>query len=147
MAIRAPWRRAACVQPHRLRPALYLSPLTCHVEQEVVMVVRWGREASSFLEPSWLNTAPFLSFHHLWAGSPSGRVETNSFLFRPSPCESLRAQGPCYRVSSPLVCMHAQLLGCVRLFATPWTVTCQAPLSMGFFQARILGWVVISSSR
>ena len=25
-----------------------------------------------------------------------------------------------------------QLLSCVRLFVTPWTVTCQAPLSMGF---------------
>ena len=28
-------------------------------------------------------------------------------------------------------------------FATPWTVACQAPLSMGFFQARILEWVAI----
>ena len=26
----------------------------------------------------------------------------------------------------------AQLLSCVRLFATPWTVALQAPLSMGF---------------
>ena len=25
----------------------------------------------------------------------------------------------------------------VRLFAIPWTVACKAPLSMGFFQARI----------
>ena len=24
------------------------------------------------------------------------------------------------------------LLSCVQLFATPWTVACQAPLSMGF---------------
>ena len=23
---------------------------------------------------------------------------------------------------------------CVRLFVTPWTVACQAPLSMGFFR-------------
>ena len=30
--------------------------------------------------------------------------------------------------------MHAQLLSHVRLFATPWTVARQAPLSMGFFQ-------------
>ena len=29
----------------------------------------------------------------------------------------------------------------------PWTVACQAPLSMGFFQGRILEWVAISSSR
>ena len=35
----------------------------------------------------------------------------------------------------------------VRLFATPWTVDCLAPPSMGFFQARILEWVAISFSR
>ena len=35
----------------------------------------------------------------------------------------------------------------VRLFATPWTVTYQAPPSMGFFQARILVWVAISFSK
>ena len=29
-------------------------------------------------------------------------------------------------------CMHAQSLSCVQLFATPWTVARQAPLSMGF---------------
>ena len=28
--------------------------------------------------------------------------------------------------------MCAQSPGCVQLFATPWTVACQAPLSMGF---------------
>ena len=35
----------------------------------------------------------------------------------------------------------------VQLFATPWTVAHQAPTSMGFFQARILKWVAISSAR
>ena len=35
----------------------------------------------------------------------------------------------------------------VRLFWTPWTVACQAPLSMGILQARILEWVAMSSSR
>ena len=30
---------------------------------------------------------------------------------------------------------------------TLWTVICQAPKSVGFFQARILEWVAISSSR
>ena len=28
--------------------------------------------------------------------------------------------------------MHAQLLSRVELFATPWTVSCRAPLPMGF---------------
>ena len=34
---------------------------------------------------------------------------------------------------------HACVLSHVRLFATLWTVALQAPLSMGFFQVRILG--------
>ena len=33
------------------------------------------------------------------------------------------------------------------LFVTLWTVACQAPLSMGIVQARILEWVVMPSSR
>ena len=41
----------------------------------------------------------------------------------------------------------AQSLSHVQLFATPRTVAHQAPLSMGFFQTRILEWVVISSFR
>ena len=31
-------------------------------------------------------------------------------------------------------------------FATPWTVVCQAPLVYVILQARILEWVIISSS-
>ena len=42
--------------------------------------------------------------------------------------------------------LPVQLLSHVRLFATPWTVACQAPLSMGIFQAIILEWVAISLS-
>ena len=45
------------------------------------------------------------------------------------------------------VCVHAQSLGCVQLFATLWTVACQTPLSMKNFQARILEWIAISYSR
>ena len=30
------------------------------------------------------------------------------------------------------VCMHACVLSHVQLFLTPWTVACQAPLSLGF---------------
>ena len=35
----------------------------------------------------------------------------------------------------------------VRLFVTLWTVALQALLSMGIFQARILEWVAMPSSR
>ena len=31
-------------------------------------------------------------------------------------------------------CVLCLLLGCVRLFAVPWTAACQAPLSMEFFR-------------
>ena len=43
--------------------------------------------------------------------------------------------------------MCIQSLGGIQLFATPWTVACQAPLSMRFFQARILEWVACPFSR
>ena len=39
------------------------------------------------------------------------------------------------------------MLSCVQLFATPWTVPHQVPLSMGILQARTLEWVSMSSSR
>ena len=45
------------------------------------------------------------------------------------------------------LCVCAQLLCHVRLFVTPWTVTRQAPLSIGILQARILEWVALSSSK
>ena len=34
----------------------------------------------------------------------------------------------------------------VRLLVTPWTAACQAPPSMGFFQARVLEWGAIAFS-
>ena len=37
------------------------------------------------------------------------------------------------------------VLSRVRLFATAWTVTRQAPLSMGILQARNLDWVAMPS--
>ena len=35
----------------------------------------------------------------------------------------------------------------VQFSAIPWTVVCQATLSMGILQARILEWVAMPSSR
>ena len=43
--------------------------------------------------------------------------------------------------------MKVKSLSCVRLFANPWTVACQAPLVHGIFQARGLEWVAIAFSR
>ena len=33
-----------------------------------------------------------------------------------------------------IACVHAQSLACIRLFAAPWTVAHQPPLSMGLAQ-------------
>ena len=42
--------------------------------------------------------------------------------------------------------MKVKSLSLFRRFATPWTVGYQAPLSMGFFQARVLEWGAIAFS-
>ena len=39
------------------------------------------------------------------------------------------------------VCVHTQLLSCVLLFVTPWTVACRSTLSMGFSRQEYWsGW-------
>ena len=43
--------------------------------------------------------------------------------------------------------MFCAMLSHVQLFATPWTVACQAPLTMGILQEGILEWVAMTSSR
>ena len=43
--------------------------------------------------------------------------------------------------------MHTQSLSHVQLFATPWTAALPGSSVHGIFQARILEWVAISSSR
>ena len=44
-------------------------------------------------------------------------------------------------------CASGSRFGGVQLCASPWTITRQAPLSMGILQVRILEWVARSSSR
>ena len=53
----------------------------------------------------------------------------------------------CYLWIMFIVLYCPQSLNHVLLFVTPQTVAHQASLSMGIFQARILEWVAISSSR
>ena len=38
-----------------------------------------------------------------------------------------------YHYLSICVLCYAQMLTCVQLFVIPWTIACQAPLSLGFF--------------
>ena len=51
------------------------------------------------------------------------------------------------RVTWWKVKVKVKSLSHVQLFVTPWTVACQVPLSIGFFQARVLEWVAISFSK
>ena len=46
-----------------------------------------------------------------------------------------------------VLCAVLSCFSHIRLFANLWTIACQAPLSMGILQARILEWVLFSSSR
>ena len=46
----------------------------------------------------------------------------------------------------PKLTMCCAVLSRVQLFTTAWTVACQAPLSMGILQTRILDWVAMPSS-
>ena len=53
-----------------------------------------------------------------------------------SPSYPCRRDGETGRYSltscCPLLCVHAQLLSCVQIFAIPWAVIYQAPLAVGF---------------
>ena len=37
--------------------------------------------------------------------------------------------------------MHSQLLNYLQLFAAPWTIACQTPLSMEFFRQNYWSWL------
>ena len=52
-----------------------------------------------------------------------------------------------FNVNYIIVIAIAWVLSPVQLFVAPWTAAGQSPLSMEFFQTKILKWVAISSSR
>ena len=59
--------------------------------------------------------------------------------------KGISESGEALSVCAVLCC--ASSLSHVQLFVSPWAVACQAPLSMGILQARILQWVTMPSSR
>ena len=95
----------------------------------------------------------FLSLHVRLAATALGSLEAKPR----ANGESMNQQVPAtegYWMTPSKCCLgdHLLQIDCcccchVQLFATPWAVACQAPLSMGILQARILEWVVILSSR
>ena len=68
-------------------------------------------------------------------------IMTNSYSVS-SICQACVAQ----YLYQHMLC-YAYSLSYNWLFATPWTVACQAPLSMGILQARILEWVAMPYAR
>ena len=60
--------------------------------------------------------------------------------------KSPRVSGARRAESLERVCPNAQLLSCVQLFATPWSLTHQALLSMGFPRQEYWSGLPFSSS-
>jgi len=69
-----------------------------------------------------------------------------SFLFKHLQWLPIPLQAKARITTTVCACMLRHLSS-VRLFATLWTVAHQPPLSMGIFQARILEWVAMPSSK
>ena len=75
-----------------------------------------------------------LQASRLKCGNPLQTLLCEPFGFRWLPFPSLH-----YVKGAVLCCLSH--FGRVQPFGTPWTAACQAPLSMGILQARILEWV------
>ena len=80
---------------------------------------------------------------HNWA--------TNTFTWSSNPTSGWITEGNENRILKrymhPHVCAVLSHFSRVWFFATPWTVACQAPLSVGILQARVLECVAMPSSR
>ena len=81
----------------------------------------------------------FCSYHGLQGGVIGQENTTKRLLIQQVGVQSIAIDE----------CLCAQSLGRVQLFGTPWTIACQAPLSMGFSgkNTGMLELVAISSSR
>ena len=103
---------------------------------------------------------PLMLCRHPWVGRAEGEALLSPRSARCSHSESHRLSIPCPLLLLPLSnnsvsvpgysfqCLYACSIAklCPTLM-TPWTVARQAPLSLGFPQARILEWVAIFISR
>ena len=89
---------------------------------------------------------------------------TNNLVFQPKWCIRSEMLSPYFKLpvfgyslnfsndcviffSQPPETKMRSSSSCVWIFATPWTIALQAPLSMGILRARILEWVAMPSSR
>ena len=124
-------------------------PHYTHEETEVQKVATVPRRKCSSLSHVQLFGTPWtvadqvslsmgFSRQEYWSGLPcpfpgdlpNPRIEPRSptcrqILYR------LNHQGSPYTGIHTSYCMHAQSLSCIQFFVIPWTVACQAPLSIG----------------
>ena len=73
-----------------------------------------------------------------------------TLIYRLKSVLKIWENNPCISLLLPFFSCSAMLClatGRVWLFATPWRVVHQIPISMGILQARILEWVAMPSSR
>ena len=102
--------------------------------------------ASNSLQSHWLYSPSGSSVHGDSPGKNNGVVSMPSSRGSYQPHSATCILFYLYHHGKMTILIF-QLLSCVQLFATPWTVAHQVPLSMGFSQARILEWVSMFSSR
>ena len=127
------------MQPNRL-PRLWYSPgkntgVGCHFLLQCVKVKSESEVAQS---------CPTLS-DHMDCSLPGSSIH-GIFQARVLEWGAIAFSVSIYRIWIFCFLVWACVLSCVWLFAATWTVACQACLS-GNFQARILEWIAISSSR
>ena len=92
---------------------------------------------------------PFTSSSSSCIAPPHTHTHTHTHLFKATYWLYLSNSFGNYLLCSipKLLVVVVKPLSHAPLFATLWTIACQAPLSMGLFQAIILQWVAISFCR
>ena len=81
----------------------------------------------------------------MWAGLVSSEASLLGLQTAAFPTDCLLSLH--VGVLSFSYCVYAKLLSCVRLFATPWTVAHQPPLSMGFPRPKWLSGLSFPTPR
>ena len=126
-------------------------PRACSTKEDSVQVSAWGRAGAPTHQQNWklrgCQKAGKALAHPLpQANQPSSSVSLSTPKHTSPHSPPSQACFPLAGDSvapSNLNRSQCQSLSCVRLFVTPWTAACQAPLSVEF--SRILEWVAISA--
>ena len=122
--------------------------LTCiQISQEAGQVVWYSHLFQNF--PQFIVIHTVKGFGIVNKAEIDIYLELSCFFVDPADVGNLISGSSAFSKTS-LNILCALVLHCsvgVRLFVTPWAVTCLASLSMGILQTRILEWVAMPSSR